>query len=44
MNEAVGKMFKDMLNAKKTIHISFFIFNTKSDVGRKFLEILKEKI
>ena len=43
MNEAVGKMFKDMLNAKKTIHVSFFIFNTKSDVGRKFLEILKEK-
>lgn len=43
MNEGINQVFKDMLDAKKTIHVSFFIFNTRSDVGRKFIEILNEK-
>ena len=43
MNEAIKSAFKDILNAKESIHVSFFIFNTRSDVGKKFINILNEK-
>lgn len=43
MNEAMSRILKDMLNAKESINISFFIFNSYSAVGEKILNILSKK-
>lgn len=44
MNEAMSAVFEDMLGAKESIHVSFFIFNTRSDIGKKFIDILSIKV
>ena len=43
MNEAISSLFKDVLNAKESINVTFFIFKSDSAVGNKFINILCKK-
>lgn len=41
--EKFEDLLEDIKNAKKTIHISYFIFKTKDQIGKELVELLTEK-
>ncbi len=43
MNEATSKMLKEMLNAKESINVNFFIFKSCSAFGEKVMDVLCKK-
>lgn len=43
MNEAINKVLRDLLNAKESININFFIFKSNSAIGEKIINILEKK-